>query len=40
VLVSMLGGRVRACTHLDVSAAMAEETIKLVRETIRASPPG
>jgi threonine aldolase len=35
VLVSMLGGRVRACTHLDVSAAMVEETVALAREIVR-----
>ena len=35
VLVSMLGGRVRACTHLDVSAGMVEETVALVREIVR-----
>jgi threonine aldolase len=36
VLVSMLGGRVRACTHLDVTAAMVEETVALAREIARA----
>jgi len=36
VLVSMLGGRVRACTHLDVTAAMVDETVALAREIARA----
>ena len=36
VLVSMLGGRVRACLHLDVTAAMVEETVALAREIARA----
>ncbi len=36
VVVSMLGGRVRACTHLDVTAAMVEETVALAREIARA----
>jgi threonine aldolase len=32
VLVAMMDGRIRACTHLDVTAAMIEETVGLVRE--------
>jgi threonine aldolase len=36
VLVSVLGGRVRACTHLDVSTAMVEETVALARDIVRA----
>ena len=35
VLLAMMDGRIRACTHLDVSAAMIEETIGLVREIVR-----
>lgn len=35
VQVSMLGGRVRACTHLDVTATMIEETVALAREISR-----
>ena len=35
VLLAMMDGRIRACTHLDVSAAMIEETINLVREIAR-----
>ena len=35
VLLAMMDGRIRACTHLDVSAAMIEETIGLVREIAR-----
>ncbi len=37
ILVSLLGGRVRACTHLDVTAAMVEETISAAREIARAN---
>lgn len=35
VLLAMMDGRIRACTHLDVSAAMIDETIVLVREILR-----
>src|SRR4051794_8987101 len=35
VLVAMMDGRIRACTHLDVTAAMIEETISAVREIAR-----
>lgn len=35
VQLSMLGGRIRACTHLDVTAAMIEETLAHVREVMR-----
>ncbi|MCL8486092.1 MULTISPECIES: threonine aldolase family protein [Bradyrhizobium] len=35
VLLAMMDGRIRACTHLDVSAAMIEETIGHVREIVR-----
>ncbi|MFH1346316.1 MAG: threonine aldolase family protein [Pseudomonadota bacterium] len=35
VLLAMMDGRIRACTHLDVSADMIEETIGLVREIVR-----
>jgi threonine aldolase len=31
VRLSMLGGRVRACTHLDVDAGMIEEALGLIR---------
>jgi threonine aldolase len=34
VALSMLGGRIRACTHLDVTAAMIEETLGLMRAAI------
>lgn len=34
VQLSMLGGRIRACTHLDVTAAMIEEALGLVREAL------
>jgi threonine aldolase len=35
VLLAMMDGRIRACTHLDVSAEMIEETVGLVREIAR-----
>ena len=35
VLLAMMDGRIRACTHLDVTAAMIEETVALVREIVR-----
>ena len=35
VLLAMMDGRIRACTHLDVSAAMIEETLGLAREIVR-----
>ncbi|WP_270935943.1 threonine aldolase family protein [Falsiroseomonas oryzae] len=34
VQLSMLGGRIRACTHLDVTAAMIEETLQLLRAAV------
>ena len=37
VLLAMMDGRIRACTHLDVSATMIEETVGLVREIVRAA---
>src|SRR6476646_7009449 len=37
VLLAMMDGRIRACTHLDVTAAMIEETVALVREIVRAA---
>jgi threonine aldolase len=37
VLLAMMDGRIRACTHLDVSADMIEETLGLVREIVRAA---
>jgi threonine aldolase len=36
VLLAMMDGRIRACTHLDVTAAMIEETVALVRDIARA----
>lgn len=42
ILVSRLGGRLRACTHLDVTAAMAAEAAAAVRDVLatgRAPPP-
>ncbi|MBY0332611.1 MAG: threonine aldolase family protein [Acetobacteraceae bacterium] len=36
VAVSGLGGRVRACTHLDVTAPMIGEAVAIIRETIQA----
>ena len=35
VMLAMMDGRIRACTHLDVTAAMIEETIGHVREIVR-----
>jgi threonine aldolase len=35
VLLAMMDGRIRACTHLDVTALMIEETVGLVREIVR-----
>ena len=32
VLLAMMDGRIRACTHLDVTAEMIEETVALVRD--------
>src|SRR4051812_9622265 len=37
VLLAVMEGRIRACTHLDVSAGMIEETVGLVREIVRAA---
>jgi threonine aldolase len=37
IAVSPLGGRIRACLHLDVTAAMVEETIAAIREIVRKS---
>jgi threonine aldolase len=35
VLLAMMDGRIRACTHLDVTAPMIEETVGHVREIVR-----
>jgi threonine aldolase len=35
VLLAMMDGRIRACTHLDVSAAMIDETVSLIRDIVR-----
>jgi threonine aldolase len=35
VLLAMMDGRIRACTHLDVTAGMIEETVALVRDIAR-----
>jgi len=35
VLLAMMDGRIRACTHLDVTADMIEETVGFVREIAR-----
>lgn len=37
VAVSSLGGRVRACTHLDVTAPMIEEAVSILREVLAAA---
>jgi threonine aldolase len=35
VLLAVMDGRIRACTHLDVTADMIEETVGLTREIVR-----
>lgn len=35
VLLATMDGRIRACTHLDVTAEMIEETLGLIREIVR-----
>jgi threonine aldolase len=35
VLLATMDGRIRACTHLDVTAGMIEETVQLVRDIVR-----
>jgi len=37
VLLAVMDGRIRACTHLDVTAGMIEEMISHVREIVRAA---
>ena len=37
IAVSGLGGRVRACTHLDVTAPMVEEAVGAIREVLAAA---
>src|SRR6202047_1243495 len=37
VLLAMMDGRIRACTHLDVTAAMSKETVTLVRDIARSA---
>jgi threonine aldolase len=37
VLLAMMDGRIRACTHLDVTAAMIEDTIGHIRDIVRAA---
>lgn len=37
VLLATMDGRIRACTHLDVTADMIDETVTLVREIVRAA---
>jgi threonine aldolase len=37
VLIAVMDGRIRACTHLDVTAAMIEEMVGHVREIVRAA---
>jgi len=34
IQISMLGGRIRACTHLDVTAGMIEETLSAIRAAV------
>jgi threonine aldolase len=35
VLLATMDGRIRACTHLDVTAQMVDETVELVRKIVR-----
>src|SRR6201989_370697 len=37
VLLAMMDGRIRACTHLDVTAVQIEEMVGQVREIVRAA---
>lgn len=37
IMLSGLGGRVRACTHLDVTAPMVEDAIATIREIVAAA---
>lgn len=37
ILLAVMEGRIRACIHLDVNAAMIEDTVGLVREIVRAA---
>ena len=37
VLLAMMDGRIRACTHLDVTADMIEEMLGHIREIVRAA---
>jgi threonine aldolase len=37
VLLAMMDGRIRACTHLDVTADMIEEMVGHIREIVRAA---
>jgi threonine aldolase len=36
-MLAVMDGRIRACTHLDVTAPMIEEMIGHVREIVRAA---
>jgi threonine aldolase len=38
VALSALGGRMRACTHLDVTRAMIDEAAALIGEALAAGP--
>jgi threonine aldolase len=37
VMLAMMDGRIRACTHLDVTAPMIEEALGHIREIVRAA---
>jgi threonine aldolase len=37
IAISGLGGRVRACTHLDVTPAMIEEAVSEIRTALKAA---
>jgi threonine aldolase len=37
IVLAMMDGRIRACTHLDVTEAMIDETLDQMREILRAA---
>ena len=37
IMISGLGGRVRACTHLDVTAPMIDEALGAIRTVLAAA---
>jgi threonine aldolase len=35
ILLAVLGGRLRACPHLDIDDAMIDETVEVIRSAVR-----